>query len=211
MEVRAPAYRSSPPSVREGVVVLPGRLLLDVSRQLPAGECRSAAPGRTGRRDRQRAREVTCARCVRRTSRAARSRWRPGHRHARAGVRRDDRDGRASASRDETRPILTGILVSAEGGELKMVATDSYRLSVKETALDRRSSGFEPTCPPARFQELERIVAAAATSRYRIGVRATRWSSRSAASSSRRASSRPVPQLSPAAARELRAQATAVR
>src|SRR5213078_4656258 len=31
-----------------------------------------------------------------------------------------------SASRDETRPILTGILVSAQGSELRMVATDSY-------------------------------------------------------------------------------------
>src|SRR5436190_2166527 len=40
-----------------------------------------------------------------------------------------------SASRDETRPILTGILVSASGTELRMVATDSYRLSVKETPL----------------------------------------------------------------------------
>ena len=41
-----------------------------------------------------------------------------------------------SASRDETRPVLTGILVSATGDELRMVATDSYRLSVKETKLE---------------------------------------------------------------------------
>ena len=41
-----------------------------------------------------------------------------------------------SASRDETRPVLTGILVSASESELRMVATDSYRLSVKETKLD---------------------------------------------------------------------------
>ncbi len=41
-----------------------------------------------------------------------------------------------SASRDETRPVLTGILVSASERELRMVATDSYRLSVKETTLE---------------------------------------------------------------------------
>ena len=41
-----------------------------------------------------------------------------------------------SASRDETRPVLTGILVSAADRELRMVATDSYRLSVKETTLE---------------------------------------------------------------------------
>ena len=46
-----------------------------------------------------------------------------------------------SASRDETRPILTGILVSASGSELRMVATDSYRLSVKETKLEAPLDG----------------------------------------------------------------------
>src|SRR5947209_8094767 len=41
-----------------------------------------------------------------------------------------------SASRDETRPVLTGILISASDGRLEMVATDSYRLSVKQTTLE---------------------------------------------------------------------------
>src|SRR6266545_4606961 len=36
-----------------------------------------------------------------------------------------------SASRDESRPVLTGILVRFEAGKLVMAATDSYRLSVK--------------------------------------------------------------------------------
>jgi DNA polymerase-3 subunit beta len=43
--------------------------------------------------------------------------------------------GRA-ASRDYTRPILTGVLMTIQGDTLKMVATDSYRLAVKETKLD---------------------------------------------------------------------------
>jgi len=63
-----------------------------------------------------------------------------------------------SASRDETRPILTGILVSASERELRMVATDSYRLSVKETALDADLDGsFEANVPARALQELERI------------------------------------------------------
>src|SRR5207253_10396716 len=37
-----------------------------------------------------------------------------------------------SASRDESRPVLTGVLVRFEPGKLVMAATDSYRLSVKE-------------------------------------------------------------------------------
>lgn len=67
-----------------------------------------------------------------------------------------------SASRDETRPILTGILVSASGQELRMVATDSYRLSVKETPLDSPLDGaFEANVPARALQELARITQAA--------------------------------------------------
>src|ERR671933_2779013 len=63
-----------------------------------------------------------------------------------------------SASRDETRPVLTGILVSASGAELRMVATDSYRLSVKETALEEALSGsFEANVPARALQLLDRI------------------------------------------------------
>lgn len=38
-------------------------------------------------------------------------------------------------SKDESRAILTGVLISAEEGVLKMVATDSYRLAVTEAPL----------------------------------------------------------------------------
>jgi DNA polymerase-3 subunit beta len=64
-----------------------------------------------------------------------------------------------SASRDETRPILTGILVSASGRDLRMVATDSYRLSVKETPLEAELNGaFEANVPARALQELVRLV-----------------------------------------------------
>jgi DNA polymerase III subunit beta len=38
----------------------------------------------------------------------------------------------ASASHDDARPILTGVLMAAEAGGLRLVATDSYRLSVRD-------------------------------------------------------------------------------
>ena len=76
-----------------------------------------------------------------------------------------------SASRDETRPILTGILVSAEAGELRMVATDSYRLSVKETALEQGlAEGFEANVPARALDELGRLVTPE-TEQITIGVR----------------------------------------
>lgn len=63
-----------------------------------------------------------------------------------------------SASRDETRPHLTGVLVTASGSSLRMVATDSYRLSVKETALEQPLSGeLEVNVPARTLQELSRI------------------------------------------------------
>ncbi len=63
-----------------------------------------------------------------------------------------------SASRDETRPVLTGILVSASGQQLRMVATDSYRLSVMETTLETPLAGsFEANVPARALQELARI------------------------------------------------------
>ena len=76
-----------------------------------------------------------------------------------------------SASRDETRPILTGILVSAQGDELRMVATDSYRLSVKETRLDTPlEGGFEANVPARALEELGRLVRDD-VEEIRIGVR----------------------------------------
>ncbi len=76
-----------------------------------------------------------------------------------------------SASRDETRPVLTGILVSASDQELSMVATDSYRLSVKETKLGSSlSSAFEVNIPARALQELARLGAGAEGDELAINV-----------------------------------------
>ena len=45
-------------------------------------------------------------------------------------------------SKDESRAILTGVLVSVEDGVLKMVATDSYRLAVTESPIAEGSDEF---------------------------------------------------------------------
>jgi DNA polymerase III subunit beta len=77
-----------------------------------------------------------------------------------------------SASRDETRPVLTGILVSASDRELRMVATDSYRLSVKETQLEQPlPSGFEANVPARALQELARLVQQLEGEELLVGVR----------------------------------------
>jgi DNA polymerase-3 subunit beta len=62
-----------------------------------------------------------------------------------------------SASRDESRPVLTGILVRFEPGKLTMAATDSYRLSVKETPLEGEAPELEAIIPARALGELQRI------------------------------------------------------
>jgi DNA polymerase III subunit beta len=62
-----------------------------------------------------------------------------------------------SASRDESRPVLTGILVRFEGDRLVMAATDSYRLSVKETPLSESVQELEAIVPARALGELGRI------------------------------------------------------
>jgi len=65
-----------------------------------------------------------------------------------------------AASKDDTRPVLTGILVSVSEDQLRMVATDSYRLSVKEVKVKTTASEqFEVNVPARALQELSRIAA----------------------------------------------------
>lgn len=64
-----------------------------------------------------------------------------------------------AASRDDMRPVLTGVLVSASDRKMTMVATDSYRLSVKETELESEVGGeLEANIPARALRELARIL-----------------------------------------------------
>ena len=59
-----------------------------------------------------------------------------------------------AASRDESRPVLTGISVNLAGDKLVMAATDSYRLAVKDTALAAGGAELEAIIPARALQEL---------------------------------------------------------
>jgi DNA polymerase-3 subunit beta len=73
-----------------------------------------------------------------------------------------------SASRDESRPVLTGIQVRFEGEKLTMAATDSYRLSVKETPLASAGPELEAIVPARALAELARI--GSGTETVQLGV-----------------------------------------
>jgi DNA polymerase III subunit beta len=143
-----------------GSALLPGRLLVDVVRNLPAGEVAIAL------RPEQRDVELTAgtARFHLRTlppedfPRLPEFEGEPITLPADALADTVDRVAQA-ASRDEVRPILTGVLVTAEEQTLTMVATDSYRLSVKHTELERPvSPPLEANVPARALRELSRII-----------------------------------------------------
>ncbi|HEY2767059.1 MAG TPA: DNA polymerase III subunit beta [Solirubrobacteraceae bacterium] len=145
---------------RPGRAVLPGRLLLDVSRALPADtvtlELRPSeqdveliSGGATFHLRTLRAEDFPALPDPSPDTRLSLP--------ATEFVETVERVAR-SASKDETRPVLTGILISAAANELRMVATDSYRLSVKRTVLEHELSGsLEVNVPARALQELARI------------------------------------------------------
>jgi DNA polymerase III subunit beta len=64
-----------------------------------------------------------------------------------------------AASRDDMRPVLTGVFVTGSGSEMTMVATDSYRLAVKRTELESDLGGeIEANIPARALRELARIL-----------------------------------------------------
>ena len=71
-----------------------------------------------------------------------------------------------SASRDESRPVLTGILARFEPGKLVMAATDSYRLGCQGNGLAGSTQELEAIIPARALTELARV-AGSATHRAR--------------------------------------------
>ena len=158
---------------RPGSAVLPARLLLDVARSLPADDVSLELRGAEQDVELISGPATFHLRTLRAEDFPTLPEPSPETRVALpldAFVATITRVAR-SASRDETRPVLTGILMSASGQELRMVATDSYRLSVKETALDAPLQGsLEANVPARALQELARIAQAAPTESLAVSV-----------------------------------------
>ena len=147
----------------EGTVVVPGRLLLDIARSLPESEVTLE------HRPEEAVVVVTSGSATYRLHTYSAEDFPRLPEvdsltlHTVEGdalVETVARVGR-SASRDESRPVLTGILVRFEPGKIVMAATDSYRLAVKETTVAGPLPELEAIIPARALQELARIVAGA--------------------------------------------------
>lgn len=145
-----------------GAVVLPGRLLVEVARSLPDGSVTLAL------REAERDIEISAgsSRFHLRTLPADDFPHFPeseGEGVALPAPPLRDTINRVAraASRDEARPVLTGVLVTVEGDEMTMVATDSYRLAVKTTKLSTSvPERLEANVPARALRELARLVEA---------------------------------------------------
>jgi DNA polymerase-3 subunit beta len=156
----------------EGTAVVPGRVLLDIVRQLPSAAGEVTLAYQSG----EHALELVCGSANYRlhTFSAEDFPRLPTQESAQSfSVERASfletasRVSRA-ASRDESRPVLTGILVRFASGSVVMAATDSYRLSVKEAAIGGDLPDLEAIIPARALAELGRIATAGET--IEVGV-----------------------------------------
>ena len=153
---------SSPAEVEgEGRVVIPARIFNDIVRSLPGGQFTLEHDGSEGTvrlaagENEYRIRTYVADDYPQLPAFAEEGKFRmPGE----SLVETVEKVSR-SYSRDETRPVLTGILISFEDSRVRMVTTDSYRLSIKETELATTPfEGSREAIIPARaMQEVSRI------------------------------------------------------
>ncbi|HZT66186.1 MAG TPA: DNA polymerase III subunit beta [Acidimicrobiales bacterium] len=155
----------------DGVAVAPGRLVVDIVRSLEAGAVLLEADEEEMRISSGRA--------------AFAVRLYPADDFPRLPVR----DGQAlslpaadlaaalrqvvpSAATDDTRPMLTGVLMTSESGSgLRLVATDSYRLAKRDIpGASVLAEGQRVLVPARALSELQRVISTAEQLTVRLGA-----------------------------------------
>jgi DNA polymerase-3 subunit beta len=77
-----------------------------------------------------------------------------------------------AASTDDARAVLTGVLIAAEEDGVRMVATDSYRLAVRDLPDNDLLAGGQKVLVPSRaLNELQRVLGSSEELKVRLGAR----------------------------------------
>ena len=157
---------SAPAEVdREGAAVLPARLFGDIVRSLEPGAVSVDVGEDEARIESGRSKfslRVLAAEDFPRLPEVAGS----GVRMDASALAEALRQVIPAASRDDARPILTGVLLVAEGSGLRLVATDSYRLGVRDLPgesvlaahLSSSVEGRHVLVPAKALGELQRLL-----------------------------------------------------
>ena len=156
---------------RDGAVVVPARLVADIVRSLPAGavdvslgdEELSISSGRSqfsvrplGLDDYPQQTEPSADAVT----------------LASADVADALKQVVRAASTDDARAVLTGVLITADDDGVRMVATDSYRLAVRELPdSNMLASGQKVLVPSRALNELQRILGGSEELTVRLGAR----------------------------------------
>jgi DNA polymerase-3 subunit beta len=156
---------------RDGGVVLPARLAADIVRSMSAGKVEVSVDGDevsiSGGRSQFAVRPLSFDDYPRLASPASSAVTLPS-----AEVGEALRQVVRAASTDEARPILTGVLLTAEAEGLRMVATDSYRLAVRDLPGASVLGADQKVLVPGRaLSELARLVGSASELTLRLGER----------------------------------------
>jgi DNA polymerase-3 subunit beta len=156
---------------QDGVAVIPAKLVGDIARALPPGKVEISVEGEDARIEAQRAqftmRTIPATEFPRLPEPADEAVVLPAAEFAEAL-----RQVTVAASTEETRPILTGVQMSAEGSGLRLVATDSYRLAVRDLpGTSVLSEGQSVLVPSSALKELGRLLGGDDEVRLTLGER----------------------------------------
>lgn len=157
--------------VRDGGAVLPARLVSDIVRSLPAGKVEFEVADDdvhlSGGRSQFTVRPLSLDDYPKLAAPTASTVTLPA-----AEFGESLRQVVRAASTDEARPILTGVLLAAEEDGLRMVATDSYRLAVRDLPGQQALSAGQKVLVPGRaLGELQRLVGGGTDVVMRLGER----------------------------------------
>jgi DNA polymerase-3 subunit beta len=155
------SVRHTAPSLVEemGQVVLPGKLLTDIVRSLPEAAVTIETEG-----------EVAVIRCQHSAFTVKKLNPADFPKFPEVAVDKKVvlssgtlvsmvRQVSRAVSRDETRATLTGVLFAIEGPTVRMVATDSYRLAVRELVLETvAGEDIEVVIPGRALEEVSKLL-----------------------------------------------------
>jgi DNA polymerase-3 subunit beta len=155
----------------DGVVVLPGRLASDIVRSLPAGSVDLEVSDDEARISAGRSEFSLRVLPADEFPRIAEPGGEPVTLAAAELSTALSQVVRAASS-DDARPILTGVLLAAEAEGLRLVATDSYRLAIRDlpgtTVL---AEGQKVLVPSRALTELARVLGGGDSLTVRLGER----------------------------------------
>lgn len=155
----------------DGVAVLPGRLASDIVRALPAGSVEVEVSDEQARISAGRSEFSLRVLPAEEFPRVAEAAGEPVT-LASAELATALNQVVRAASNDDARPILTGVLLASEAGGLRLVATDSYRLAVRDLpGTSVLAEGQQVLVPSRALHELARLLATGDTLTVRLGER----------------------------------------